>query len=65
VTRTAITTEEVLAFCREQLTPYKVPKYVEFRATLPKTNIGKILRRALAAEAASEEQHDEPGSGIH
>lgn len=65
VTRTALTAEEVLNFCREQLTAYKVPKYVEFRTSLPKTNIGKILRRALAAEATPKEQHDEPGSGVH
>jgi long-chain acyl-CoA synthetase len=35
------------------LTPYKIPKYIEFRASLPKTNIGKILRRALADEETS------------
>jgi long-chain acyl-CoA synthetase len=37
----------VLAHCRENLTAYKVPKEVEFRDELPKTNVGKILRRAL------------------
>jgi long-chain acyl-CoA synthetase len=51
VTRESVTVEEVRAFCRERLTAYKVPKYVEFRPTLPKTNIGKILRRALTEEA--------------
>jgi long-chain acyl-CoA synthetase len=35
------------AHCRTQLTPYKVPKHIEFRASLPKTPIGKILRREL------------------
>ncbi|NGX17267.1 AMP-binding protein [Wenzhouxiangella sp. XN24] len=42
----------VIAWCRESLTAYKVPKHVEFRAELPKTNVGKILRRALRDEAA-------------
>jgi len=37
----------VIAYCRENLTGYKVPKQVEFRSELPKTNVGKILRRAL------------------
>jgi long-chain acyl-CoA synthetase len=40
----------VMDFCKEQLTGYKRPKYVEFRADLPKTNVGKILRRALRDE---------------
>jgi long-chain acyl-CoA synthetase len=39
--------EEVLAYCKENLTGYKVPKHVEFRDELPKTNVGKILRREL------------------
>ena len=43
----SLTVEEVRAFCKEQLTPYKVPKYVEFRADLPKSNVGKILRKEL------------------
>ena len=46
----SLTEEAVLAFCKEQLTGYKRPKYVEFRAELPKTNVGKILRRALRDE---------------
>jgi len=37
----------VLAHCRERLTPYKCPKQVEFRAALPKTPIGKVLKREL------------------
>jgi long-chain acyl-CoA synthetase len=44
------TAEEIEAFCRENLTAYKVPKAYEFRSDLPKTMIGKILRRELAAE---------------
>ena len=46
----ALTAQAVLAFCKEQLTGYKRPKHVEFRAELPKTNVGKILRRALRDE---------------
>jgi long-chain acyl-CoA synthetase len=44
------TEEEIIAFCRENLAPYKVPKFVEFRDELPKTTVGKILRRALVEE---------------
>ena len=40
----------VIAWCRESLTAYKVPRHVEFRDDLPKTNVGKILRRALREE---------------
>ncbi|MEO6037287.1 MAG: long-chain-fatty-acid--CoA ligase, partial [Saprospiraceae bacterium] len=43
----SLTAEEVIAHCRENLTGYKVPNQVEFRTTLPKTNVGKILRREL------------------
>ncbi|MBK9710878.1 MAG: long-chain fatty acid--CoA ligase [Kouleothrix sp.] len=42
--------EEVIAHCRASLAPYKVPRLVEFRAELPKTTIGKVLRRMLVAE---------------
>ena len=42
-----LSAEELIAHCRKQLTGYKVPKHVEFRADLPRTNVGKILRRAL------------------
>ncbi|KJE27152.1 AMP-binding enzyme family protein [Geobacillus kaustophilus] len=44
--------EEILAHCRKNLAAYKVPRIVEFRAELPKTNVGKILRRALREEAS-------------
>jgi long-chain acyl-CoA synthetase len=43
----SLTEEEVIAHCRENLTAYKIPRYVEFRKDLPKTNVGKILRREL------------------
>ena len=46
---TTATEDEVRAYCRERLAPYKVPGRVEFRTELPKTMVGKILRRALAA----------------
>ena len=46
----SLTEAQVLAHCKEQLTGYKQPKHVEFRAELPKTNVGKILRRALRDE---------------
>jgi len=45
------TEQELRAYCRERLAPYKVPAQVEFRTELPKTMVGKVLRRALAAEA--------------
>lgn len=43
----SLTKEELLSFCKENLTGYKRPKVIEFRDELPKTNVGKILRRAL------------------
>lgn len=43
----SLTAEEIIAFCRKELTNYKVPKLVEFRKELPKTNVGKILRKDL------------------
>jgi long-chain acyl-CoA synthetase len=45
-----LTAQDVLEHCRKELTGYKRPKYVEFRSELPKTNVGKILRRALREE---------------
>lgn len=44
------TEEEIITFCKENLARYKVPKLVEFREKLPKTIIGKVLRRALVEE---------------
>jgi long-chain acyl-CoA synthetase len=43
----SLTAEQVKAFCKENLTGYKLPRFVEFRTELPKTNVGKILRREL------------------
>ncbi|MBC61134.1 MAG: long-chain-fatty-acid--CoA ligase [Zetaproteobacteria bacterium] len=46
----SLSKDEVLSFSREHLTGYKVPKHVDFREELPKTNVGKILRRSLKEE---------------
>jgi long-chain acyl-CoA synthetase len=46
-----LTSEDLIKFARTQLTSYKVPRRIEFRDALPKTNVGKILRRALRDEA--------------
>ena len=52
----SLTREELLEHCREHLTGYKIPKIVEFRDELPKTNVGKILRRALREESNQQTQ---------
>jgi len=44
------TAEEIVDFCKEHLATYKVPKQVEFREALPKSVVGKILRKVLRAE---------------
>ncbi|KTD00279.1 AMP-binding protein [Fluoribacter gormanii] len=54
-----LTEEQVIAYCREHLTAYKVPKIVEFYDELPKTNVGKILRRALKDSHATSPSHPE------
>jgi long-chain acyl-CoA synthetase len=46
----SLTDVELIAHCKEHLTGYKVPKLVEFRTELPKTNVGKILRRELKGQ---------------
>ena len=46
----ALTAEQVVAFCKRELTGYKVPRSIYFRQELPKTNVGKILRRTLRDE---------------
>ncbi|MCM0611867.1 AMP-binding protein [Marinobacter sediminum] len=50
-TAEGVSENELKEFCRERLTAYKVPKHFEFREELPKTNVGKILRRELRDEA--------------
>jgi long-chain acyl-CoA synthetase len=47
----SLTAEDIRAHCRANLTGYKQPKYIEFRDSLPKTNVGKILRRELREPA--------------
>ena len=47
----SLTVEALIAHCRKHMTAYKVPKHVYFRSELPKTNVGKILRRALREES--------------
>ncbi|WNJ92186.1 AMP-binding protein [Bosea sp. 685] len=49
----SLTAEALRAFCKDSLTGYKVPKQIVFRDSLPKTNVGKVLRRALREEVAS------------
>ncbi|NKF51575.1 long-chain-fatty-acid--CoA ligase FadD [Shewanella sp. WXL01] len=49
----SVTEKDLIKHCREHLTGYKVPKLVEFRDELPKTNVGKILRRELRDEASN------------
>lgn len=46
----SLTKEELIVHCRQHLTGYKIPKLIEFREELPKTNVGKILRRVLREE---------------
>ena len=45
-----LTEADIVEFSKKELTGYKRPKHIEFRADLPKTNVGKILRRALRDE---------------
>ena len=49
--RGKISEEEIMNFCRENLAHYKVPKIIEFRGELPKTDVGKVSRRELREEA--------------
>ncbi len=51
----ALTEKDIIHYCRENLTGYKVPKLVEFRQELPKTNVGKILRRALRDQETAKQ----------
>jgi long-chain acyl-CoA synthetase len=49
-----VTEEEIVYYCKQNLAAYKVPRQVEFREQLPKTNVGKILRRALRDEVKNK-----------
>ena len=52
----SLTRDALIDYCKQHLTGYKKPKYIEFRDELPKTNVGKILRRALRDEPRQERQ---------
>ena len=45
----ALTEDNVILYCRKYLTGYKIPKFIEFRDDLPKSSVGKVLRRELKA----------------
>jgi long-chain acyl-CoA synthetase len=49
-----VTADDIIKFCHNELTNYKVPRQIEFRTTLPKTNVGKILRRELRDEKKNQ-----------
>lgn len=51
----SLTEAEVISYCREVLTGYKIPKFVEFKDELPKSNVGKILRRVLKEEEMAKQ----------
>ena len=51
---TALTANELIAHCRNHLTGYKIPRHIEFRSELPKSPIGKVLRRTLREESAAK-----------
>jgi len=55
-----LTAQQLIDFCREQLTGYKLPKHVYFRNELPKTNVGKILRRVLRDELLRDKPAEAP-----
>jgi long-chain acyl-CoA synthetase len=52
----SLTEQQLIDHCRTELTGYKIPRHVYFRTELPKTNVGKILRRALRDELKKAEQ---------
>ena len=56
---TTATAEEITLFCRQNLAPFKTPKIIEFREQLPKTMVGKILRRELRSQEVVNEKEEE------
>jgi long-chain acyl-CoA synthetase len=56
----SVAEDEIIALCRENLAPYKVPSWVEFRDELPKTLVGKVLRRALRDEQVARLESADP-----
>ena len=51
----SLSADQIVSYCRQNLTNYKVPRMVEFRSELPKTPVGKILRRELRAIAIADQ----------
>ena len=51
-----VTEEDIIKFCKDRIATYKAPRSVEFRTSLPKTLVGKILRRTLREELESKKQ---------
>ncbi|MBK6795557.1 MAG: hypothetical protein IPG76_01815 [Acidobacteria bacterium] len=51
------TVEELMEFCREKMAKYKVPSFIEFRDSLPKSAVGKVLRRELREEEENKLKH--------
>lgn len=54
-----ITGHDLIQWCRKRVSPYKVPQYIEFRDMLPKSKVGKLLRRELRAEERKRFEKDE------
>jgi long-chain acyl-CoA synthetase len=59
-----ITGYDLIKWCREQLVSYKVPQYIEFRDMLPKSKVGKLLRREIRQEESNRAEKDEKGDQI-
>jgi long-chain acyl-CoA synthetase len=59
-----ITGYDLIKWCREQLVAYKVPQYIEFRDMLPKSKVGKLLRREIRQEENKRAEKDEKGDQI-
>ncbi len=57
---TSVSEQSIIAHCRKNLTAYKVPKVIEFRESLPKSNVGKILRKELREEERRKRQQTQP-----
>ncbi len=56
-----LTVDDIEEFCRDKFTGYKIPKYIEIRSELPKSNVGKILRRVLKEENEDNTKNNTPG----
>lgn len=52
----SVTADALKEFCKQNLAPYKVPRVIEFRKELPKTQVGKVLRRVLVEEARERQE---------